>query len=328
MSDAFVAFLQGESSTISDLAEIAHVSKSTVYRWVRQGKLKTTNEEHRLVAHYDDNHEFVRQQSEKYWNKPKAAFVPKEIKRYGRWHELLDELTWLLKVSYSAPAEIKKKQFRLDHLFANFLNFHKVNIRKLRQVLYSGVQPNKRLIIDDLKRGWYNELAYSLPLKASTLGLTFKDIEQNKQIATERFAFPSWRITIAYYSAYFFLRSITLQKQSNLRLQEHSATISSFKNNVLGPLSRVVWKPPLTFGTHQRPDSRNPNFSSDRFPISKTHTARIHDHRNVRPFSFVNTYSERSGVEPEKEESHTCIQFWTTCTILGFGRTILKSTTC
>lgn len=245
MSDAFVAFLRGENSTISDIAEITHVSKATVHQWVRQGKLKAAREGRRLVIRYDDNQDFVRRQFEKYWKKPAAAFVPKEIKRYGRWHELLDELTWLLKVSYSTPEEIKKKQFRLDQLFANFLKFHKVSIHKVKRALSSLARPDKRLIIDDLKRGWYNELAYSLPLKTSTLGLSFKDIECNKQSATERFSFPSWRITTAYYSAYFFLRSITLQKQANLRLQEHSATITSFKNNVLGPLSRVIWKSPF-----------------------------------------------------------------------------------
>lgn len=86
---------------------------------------------------------------------------------------------------------------------------------------------------------------YSLPSKTSTLGLSFKDVESNKRTATERFAFPSWRISMAYYSAYFFLRSITLQKQANLRLQEHSATVNSFKNNVLPTLSRVIWKFPF-----------------------------------------------------------------------------------
>lgn len=245
MSDALGAFFRGENSTVSGIAEITHVSKSTVHQWVRKGKLKAAKVRRRLVVRYDDNHEFIRQQFEKYLKRPAAAFVPKEIKRYGKWHEVLDELTWLLKVSYSTSEEIKKKQFRLDQLFANFLKFHKVNIRRLKQALSSQAQLDKRQIIDDLKRGWYNELAYSLPLKTSTLGLSFKDIENNKQSATERFAFPSWRITTAYYSAYFFLRSITLQKQVNLRLQEHSATISSFKNNVLGPLSRVIWKSPF-----------------------------------------------------------------------------------
>lgn len=60
-----------------------------------------------------------------------------------------------------------------------------------------------------------------------------------------RFAFPSWRVITAYYSMYFYLRAVTLQKYKNFRLAEHGATITCFKNNLLSPLSRVLWKFPL-----------------------------------------------------------------------------------
>jgi hypothetical protein len=101
------------------------------------------------------------------------------------------------------------------------------------------------MITDDLKRGWYNELAYALPLKVSTLGVSFQDVRANEPQATVRYSFPSWRITTAYYATYFYLRTLTLQKQPDIRLREHSATISSFKSNLLSPLSSVIWKFPL-----------------------------------------------------------------------------------
>jgi excisionase family DNA binding protein len=257
MADTSSSFLRGDPVVVPDAAEILHVSKSTVYRWVREGKLKSDKIGRRISVTYDLNGEFFRLQLQKHWSKPAGAFVPKEIKRYGEWHELLDELVWLLKVSYSKPNDIKRKQFRLDQLFLNFLKFHKVTLPKMKRALIASSRTRKRLITDDLKRGWYNELAYALPLKPETLGLSFKDLERNKRSATERFAFPSWRITSAYYSAYFFLRSMVLEKQPNLRLEEHGTTISSFKNNLMGSLSRVIWKFPFSI---QSMPSDSPGF--------------------------------------------------------------------
>jgi len=245
MSDPFSSFLRDEVAAVSAIAEITGVSKSTVYAWIRKGQLKTTKRGRTLTVGYHENQEFLTQQLQRYWKKPQAAFIPKEIERYGKWHELIDEIVWLIKVFYSTPEAIRKRQFRLDELFTKFLNLHKVNLRSLKQALRSQGAANLKLICDDLKRGWYNELAYCLPLRESTLGLTFNDVERNKPKAVERFGFPSWRITISYYAIYFYLRSVTLQKQANLRLQEHGATINAFKGNLLSPLSRVIWKAPF-----------------------------------------------------------------------------------
>ena len=114
---------------------------------------------------------------------------------------------------------------------------------------------NSRLgFTNDLKRGWYNELAYTLPLKKSVLGLSFSDIGINKEISDERFSFPSWRIISVYYSVYFYLRAVTLQKFGGFRLQEHGATITAFKHNLLAPFERVLWKFP--FDVAYRPKTR------------------------------------------------------------------------
>ena len=243
--DAFSELVRGDPISLSRLSEALHVSKPTIYRWTQRGSLKTTSEGGRLVARWEGNEEFIQRHLIRAHSKPQAPFIPKEIKRFGKWLEVLDELTWLLKVGYSTPEEIKKKRFRLDQLFANFLRRHKVNLRTLRNALFSKIHADESQIRDDLKRGWYNELAYSLPLKASSLGLSFQDIAANKQTASERFAFPSWKIASAYYSTYFYLRSITIQKQGNLRLQEHGATINAFKNNLLTSLGRTIWKFPF-----------------------------------------------------------------------------------
>lgn len=231
--------------TVQKLAGFLQVSESTVYTWIRAGKINATKYGRNYNIDWGENREFLAAQLRIKHSKPLSAWIPKEIGDYSEWHELLDEFSWLIKICYSSKDDIKRKRFRLDRLFANYLTAHKIDLGKVRQIFASNANPNFRLITNDLKRGWYNELSYVVPLKKSTLGLSFDDIEHNKEDSSIRFAFPSWRITSAYYSTYFYLRGITLQKQDGFRLQEHSSTISSFKSNLLQPLARVLWKFPL-----------------------------------------------------------------------------------
>jgi hypothetical protein len=172
-------------------------------------------------------------------------YVPEAIKGYNEWHQIIDEICWLFKVCYTSRDDVKRKRFRMDRILYNYLDIHNIAVKKVTDVFSSNKSPNTKAITDDLKRGWYNELSYAIPIKKSTLGLSFNDIELNKPISNIRFSFPSWQIICAYYSIYFYLRAVTLQKFDNFRLQEHGATIACFKNNVLGPLEETVWRFPL-----------------------------------------------------------------------------------
>jgi hypothetical protein len=172
-------------------------------------------------------------------SEPTAPYAPKELEKYSGWHETLDEFIWLFKVFYGDAESIKSKRFRLDRLLASYVRSNKLSLAKVRQALDAGASDNP-LVVDDLKRGWYNELAYAVPLRPSMLGLGFEDVRLNLDASAERFAFPSWPIVTAYYSVYFFLRSIILQKQPNIRLDEHAATLRSFKYNVFGAIDDVL----------------------------------------------------------------------------------------
>jgi len=231
--------------TIPYLADILQVSPSTIYRWIKSGKLaaKKVGRSYQVPTH--ENSQFIVEKLRRKWDKPLRAWVPKEIQGYNEWHLLIDEFCWLFKICYSSREEIKRRDFRLDRLFAHYIQYHRITTSKVKAIFANINNLNYPLITNDLKRGWYNELAYSVPIKNSTLGLTFSDISNNTQISDIRFSFPSWRIISAYYSVYFYLRAITLQKQTNFRLQEHGATISAFNNNLLQPLKRTIWKFPL-----------------------------------------------------------------------------------
>jgi len=231
--------------SITDLSEWFHKPERTVRRWIRDGRLKAEKTDQGYGVRWNDNTEFLSRQLAKIRRRIHDAYTPPELSEYSQWHQLLDELAWLLKICYSPDFICKRKQFRTDIIFVRYVQLHKITLKKVKAVFAANQSHSLKAVSDDLKRGWYNELAFIVPLKPSTLGLTFTDINTNNEVSSVRFAFPSWKVITAYYSIYFYLRGITLQKFKNFRLAEHGATISAFKHNLFQPLSRVVWKFPL-----------------------------------------------------------------------------------
>jgi excisionase family DNA binding protein len=241
-------------NTIREIIEATGCSRGTVYKWIKSGKLTAHKVKGRYVIPFGANDNFIVENIKKKYSRPEEAWVPESIESYNEWHQLLDYYCWLIKICYSSKKDIKRKCFRIDKIFANYLKFHNVSLNKVRQIFATNTSPNINLISDDLKRGWYNELSYIIPLKESTLGLSFRDVSMNLDSSSTRFTFPSWRIVPAYYSIYFYLRSITLQKINTFRLQEHGATINVFKSSLFYMLSQIIWKYPLDicYNPHKR----------------------------------------------------------------------------
>jgi hypothetical protein len=232
--------------TIPELSGWLKKSQGTIRRWIASGNLeaeKTAKGYH--IRWLGKNSDFLSSELQKRRNKPDEAYTPKELSEYSEWHQLLDELSWLFKVCYSPDFVVKRKKFRADIIFVRYIQAHDITLKKVQSIFAANRSHGLKPIADDLKRGWYNELAFVVPLKPSTLGLSFSDIDTNRDISSMRFAFPSWKVITAYYSIYFYLRGMTLQKFKNFRLAEHGATISTFKNNLLHPLGRIIWKFPL-----------------------------------------------------------------------------------
>jgi hypothetical protein len=232
--------------TVRGLSEHLEVSETTVYRWIREKQLHAEKRNGTFeIPETRENLEFIVRQIRAKGARSRGPYVPDEIRSYEQWHQVLDEFCWLIKICYSDRHLIQRRKFRLDQLFLSYLQSNKISTDAVQAELRSGAPPMFLLITDDLKRGWYNELAYVTPLRASILGLSFKDVETNKRSSSMRFTFPSWRIITAYYAVYFYLRSATLHNFDKFRLQEHSATITCFKHNALPSLKRIVWKFPF-----------------------------------------------------------------------------------
>lgn len=191
------------------MSEFLGVTVETVRRWIRTGVLIAEKKGNKYVIPETENAEFLIQKIKQKQSQPDTPFVPKEIETYDKWHTLLDELCWLVKITYSSRENLKSKKFRLDTLLSSYLQTNSVCLSTVARAI--GNSPlRETTVAGDLKRGWYNELAFAFPLKISTLGLTFRDIHENQDASDDRFLFPSWRIVSAYYASYFYLRSLTV----------------------------------------------------------------------------------------------------------------------
>jgi hypothetical protein len=236
---------QSHEMTVRRASEFLGVSQSAVRLWVRKGLLIAYRKGRALSIPEQPNLAFISGRLRAKWARPVPAYVPPEISRYSEWHQVLDEFAWLVKAVYSEPADLKRRRFRLDVLFARYLAVNRVDIASIRRTFAQTAGSLSQGVWDDLQRGWYNELVFSYPPRTSTLGLSFGDITVNQEASAQRFTFPSWRITTAYYAIYFYLRALTRIKQPIFRFEEHRATLINFKACALQPLQRVVWFFPL-----------------------------------------------------------------------------------
>lgn len=251
--------MDNDSIPLSDLVQYAEVSKGTIYRWIKVGKLNSVKNKGKILIIRDDKFSSLVSEivKKKYDEKPKPYF-PVELNGYQNWHDLIDNLTWLLKICYTSKEGIQKKKFNARAIFESYLRSNNIDLKKIKNQ-FAADATRKKLIVDDLKRGWYNELAFIYPLKSATLGVSFREIGKNISESSLRFTFPSWKITECYYASYFYLRSITLAKNSSFRIEEHKSTLNSFKNSALSILKKTVWKFPfdIEFKTGTRFNIKN-----------------------------------------------------------------------
>ena len=231
-------------TSVKGCAEFLNVAPSTVRAWIHRGQLVAQIRNGKYWLPKQQNLEFLLNKLRERGTQPPRPYVPKEIANYHRWHTVLDEFCWLLKVTYTPRPAMRRKQFRLDQIFANYLQEGTGDIDRIAQALGPGPERDPT-VSEDLRRGWYNELAFTMPLRDSLIGLSFSDIQRNQETSNARYVFPSWRIVSNYYAAYFFLRSIAIQKEPNLNIQRHSSTINAFKHNVIPVLQPNLWSFPF-----------------------------------------------------------------------------------
>jgi hypothetical protein len=260
----------------------------------------------------DGNAGFFVGQIEKQHGKPDEPWVPKDLASYADWHTVIDEVVWLLKVTLSERSDLARHRFRLDWLLQHHLETNVRSLSNVRSSFKPAAVPPRGLVEDDLLRGWYNELAYASPLRASTLGLTFGDVEANKKGAESRLMFPSWRFIQAYYAIYFYVRCLCLMKTSGFRLEQHGATLNTFGNGVLAACERALlpWPVSVYYAPGHRvlrstlPISQLPHLRYDyaRHPRTPCRTPRD-------SYEYIRTQLRKRARGRGKHSAYTLIDF-------------------
>ena len=200
----------------------------------------------------------------------------------------------------------------MEQLFYSYLRVNRVTVGRVSHELASPSRATLKAVSDDLKRGWYNELAFLVPLKPSTLGLRHTDLELNLESSNERFAFPSWRIAQAYYAVYFYLRALTSIKFGGFRYEEHNATLATFKNSVLEALERSIWYFPLNIGYVPGKRAARKRFLNAQWPHLRfrycLHPRPPH-HSPLELFENVHGFFKRQGKGRSREMRYTIFDF-------------------
>ncbi len=119
--------------TVREVANVLQVTEGTVRKWIHSGQIdaEKADGQYRLINN-EKTSAFLVGKIRSRSNSPPKAWNPREIRDYSKWHDLLDEMIWLLKVCYSTPEEIKRRKFRVDSLFAEYLSSSNVTLNKVR----------------------------------------------------------------------------------------------------------------------------------------------------------------------------------------------------
>lgn len=176
-----------------------------------------------------------------------------ELINYHPFHDFLDRYCWLIKLFYSDTDNIKKKKYRLDVLFQNFISKNNFSLEKLSDQLKT-TKGNEAKIIFHLQKGWYNELARSLPLNPEYLKIG-TDLKGSVADSTS----VSWNITQTYYSVYEYTNSLAFIFNKKIDTAQHRKSTNIFNNSVLNTIKKNVFFYPFFLSSQ--------NTSPGKYPI-------------------------------------------------------------
>jgi hypothetical protein len=170
-----------------------------------------------------------------------------ELINYHPFHDFIDRYCWLIKLYYSDKEDIKRKNYRIDTLFQNFLLKNKFSVEKL--VRQFGSNGNNSKMIFHLQKGWYNELVRSTPLNDDFLKIGTK-VKGSVADASS----VSWNITQTYYSIYEYTNSLAFLFNETINTRQHRTPTNIFNNGALNKLkSSILFYPFFLSSQNTRP---------------------------------------------------------------------------
>jgi hypothetical protein len=241
------------SYTLKESSEFLLVSKRWLRNRITDGTLPAVKQAGKYVIDEADLEHlqslsvfeaYRREQKSRLLNMEPRPYVPSELRGYHRFHQAINEFTWLLKAYYTPRESLKRKQFRIDWLLQWYILEAVADSQSIRRHLVPASLSAKKLLRDSregVKKVWYNELAYVTPNLLDPFWLGYKGVETNVDICAERFVFPSWKITQAYYAIYHAYRALCDLVGAPYRIEEHRSPLKTFKASKLSPALRTFF---------------------------------------------------------------------------------------
>ena len=178
-----------------------------------------------------------------------------ELINYHPFHDFIDRYCWLIKLFYTDKEDIRKKKYRLDVVFQNFLVKNKFSMPKLAAAVSTG--GNKVKLVFHLQKGWYNELVRSRPFDKNFLNIGTKA----KGSVADATA-VSWNITQTYYSIYEYTNAMAFLDNETINTREHRKPTNIFTNGTLGKLKNNLLFYPFSLTSQNTVPNKYPKHSN------------------------------------------------------------------
>ncbi len=212
-----------------------------------------------------------------------------ELINYHPFHDFLDRYSWLIKLYYSDKEDIKRKRYRLDVLFQNFIIKNKFSLEKLAQQI--GTSGNDSKVIFHLQKGWYNELARSVPLSTDFLSIGTR-IKGSVADATA----VSWNITQTYYSIYEYTNSLAFLFEQNINTRQHRKPTNIFTNGTLDKLKKhSLFYPFFLSSQNSGPTKYPPHCDFEYASYPRDHSKKLKDINNDVAKAFKRLSKDNKG---------------------------------
>ena len=165
--------------------------------------------------------------------------VNHEIADYLCYHNAVDTLAWLIKLRYSAKEDIRKRSYRLDRLFSDFVRECAFDLPKISRLV--GKEHSEDKFVFHLMKGWYNELVRAQPLDAETLKI---GTSISGEYSNDRSI--SWNVIQSYYSIYEYINALVFTNTASLNTVQHRKSSVHFYNTLLDKFAGTLVRYPFS----------------------------------------------------------------------------------
>lgn len=193
-------------------------------------------------------------------NSSDQYYLEKGFVDYLFLHNSIDIFSWILKMYYAEDKEaVKKRKFRLEVIFQNYLIKNKVSLNKISGGL--SVEVKKDDLESFLLRGWYNELISAYPATTYYLDIGV-NLEANlgDKHPGDQGDF-TWKIVQHYYSILDFTRLVVMSVSPDVYPKDAGYRISKvFNNNIKGKLKNKLFFYPFIFDSKTVSNIKHPKY--------------------------------------------------------------------